>query len=110
MRVVSATGATLVVRAESAGETSLEELALRAGVHPDLARRLARMGLIDPASPGSDLWPRAAAARLARAVRLRRDLGLNYAGALLVSELLDHIDELEQRLRQEEEVRWIPAS
>ena len=35
-------------------------------------------------------------------MRLRRDLGLNYAGALLAGELLDRIDLLEQRLRRYE--------
>jgi len=39
-----------------------------------------------------------AAARLARTVRLRRDLGLNYAGAILACELLARIDDLEARL------------
>jgi chaperone modulatory protein CbpM len=42
--------------------------------------------------------PRDAAARLARAGRLRRDLGLNYAGAILACELLARIDELEAHL------------
>ncbi|MDE3131819.1 MAG: hypothetical protein KGL16_11760 [Acidobacteriota bacterium] len=37
------------------------------------------------------------AARVARAERLRRDLRLNYAGAVLVIELLDRISELESR-------------
>ncbi len=36
---------------------------------------------------------------VARAVRLRRDLGLNYAGAVLACELLARIEELERRLR-----------
>jgi hypothetical protein len=48
-------------------------------------------------------------------VRLRRDLGLNYAGAVLASELLARIDELERRLGDEvpstqakhEVIRWI---
>jgi hypothetical protein len=39
------------------------------------------------------------AARVARAERLRRDLGLNYAGAVLACELLDRISELEARLQ-----------
>jgi hypothetical protein len=43
-----------------------------------------------------------AAAFVARAVRLRRDLGLNYAGALLACTLLDRIEQLEARLRQYE--------
>jgi hypothetical protein len=48
------------------------------------------------------LFPRDAAAVLARAARLRRDLGLNYAGAVMASQLLARIDELEERLRRYE--------
>lgn len=70
----------------------LDALAREAGVHPDVVRRLVRLGLID--SPGGD-----AAALLAKAVRLRRDLGLNYAGAVLACELLARIADLEARLR-----------
>jgi hypothetical protein len=43
-------------------------------------------------------------------VRLRRDLGLNYAGAMLACDLLERIDELERRLRRHEEVRWTRTS
>jgi hypothetical protein len=43
-----------------------------------------------------------AAARLARTMRLRRDLGLDYAGAILACQLLARIDELEARLRRYE--------
>jgi chaperone modulatory protein CbpM len=70
-------------------------LAREAGVHPDLVRRFVALGLLEP-------YPRDAAARIARASRLRRDLGLNYAGAVLACELLARIDELEQRLRRYE--------
>jgi hypothetical protein len=72
----------------------LEVLAREAGLHPDLVNRFVRLGLLDPAP-----FPRDAAAQLARAGRLRRDLGLNYAGAVLACELLARIDELESRLR-----------
>jgi hypothetical protein len=98
----------LVVRDPRDGSVrprELEALAREAGVHPDLVRRLLALGLLDP-SPGGratrTAFPRDAAPRLARAMRLRRDLGLNYAGALLAGELLDRIDLLEQRLRRYE--------
>ena len=70
----------------------IEALAEEAGLHPDLVLRFVRLGLLDPAP-----FPRDAAARLARAARLRRDLGLNYAGAILACELLARIDALEAR-------------
>jgi chaperone modulatory protein CbpM len=59
---------------------------------------LVALGFLD-VSPGNGRFPADAASRLARAVRLRRDLGLNYAGALLAGELLDRIELLERRLR-----------
>jgi hypothetical protein len=70
-------------------------LAREAGVHPDLVRRFVAAGLLES-------YPRDAAARLARAARLRRDLGLNYTGAVLACELLARIEELERRLRRYE--------
>jgi hypothetical protein len=88
---------SLVVRASSTEGYTLDELARAAGVHPELVRRLVAMGVLDPGSPDPEVWPRATAVRLERAVRLRRDLGLNYAGALLVAELVERIDDLERR-------------
>ena len=79
-------------------------LAREAGPAPELVRRLVRLGLVDPIGGTAPrrCFPRDAAARLARAARLRRDLGLNYAGAVLACELLARIDELEERLRRYE--------
>ena len=71
-------------------------LAHESGVHPDLVRRLVALGLLEP-------YPRDAAARIAKAARLRRDLGLNYAGAVLACELLARIDDLERRLSRYEQ-------
>jgi chaperone modulatory protein CbpM len=68
------------------------ELARRSGLHPDLVRRLIALDAVDPRD-----WD--AAARLARLVRLRHDLGLNVAGAALACDLLERIEELEARRR-----------
>jgi chaperone modulatory protein CbpM len=94
---------TVIVHERAAQALELEALAREAGVHPDLVRRLVSLGLLDP-RPGAPSFPRDAALQLARAVRLRRDLGLNYAGALLACELLDRIEQLERRLRRYEPV------
>jgi hypothetical protein len=67
-------------------------LARRSGLHPDLVRRLIALDAVDPLD-----WD--AAARLARVMRLRRDLGLNVAGAALVCDLLVRIEELEAQRR-----------
>jgi hypothetical protein len=71
----------------------IEALARESGLHPEVVRRFVRLGLLE--TP----FPRDSAARLARARRLRRDLGLNYAGAVLACELLARIEELESRGR-----------
>jgi hypothetical protein len=82
----------------------LDALAREAGLHPDLVRRLVALGLLERAggTAAAPLYAAGAAARLARAARLRRDLGLSYAGAVLACELLERIDELEARLRRYE--------
>lgn len=85
-------------------------LAQAAGIHPALVRRLIQLGLIEPGggTAAAPLFHRSDAPRVARAVRLRRDLGLNFAGAVLACELLARIDELERRLGhgQREEITW----
>jgi chaperone modulatory protein CbpM len=96
-----------IVRRRTTGPdvpVGLDVLARESGLHPEVVRRLVRLGLVEPAgwSGGAPLFPRDAAARLARAARLRRDLGLGYAGAVLASELLERIDVLEARLRRYE--------
>jgi hypothetical protein len=94
-----APGTTIVV-------TDAAALARRTGLHPELVRRLIRIGAVDPLA--GDAVP-----RLARLVRLRRDLGLNYAGAVLACDLIARIEELEARLdrpaasrRQAKEPAW----
>jgi hypothetical protein len=96
------TGVRLVRR--PVGQSSLielEVLARESGLHPDLVARFVQLGLLEQRVGRDSVarYPRDAAARLARAGRLRRDLALNYAGAVLACELLARIDELEARLR-----------
>jgi hypothetical protein len=92
------TGTRLMTRGP--GLVGLESLARAAGVHPDLARRLVALGLVEPhgGTRAAPLFCPQDAPALARAIRLRRDLGLNYAGAVLACELLARIEQLEQRL------------
>jgi len=97
---------TLLARGKAGAPifVEIEALARDAGLHPDLVRRFVQLGLLEPRI-GTDLvprFPRDAAARLARADRLRRDLALSYAGAVLAVELLARIDQLEERLSRYE--------
>ena len=88
-----------------AGDTvDIDTLAREAGLHPDLVRRFVDLGLLTPvgSATGAPRFPRDAGALLASAARLRRDLGIGYAGAVLACELLARIDELEARLRRYE--------
>jgi hypothetical protein len=72
----------------------IEVLAHDAGIHPEVAERLMRLGLLDGPPFAPD-----AASQLARAARLRRDLGLGWSGAVFACELLRRIDDLEAQLR-----------
>jgi DNA-binding transcriptional MerR regulator len=75
----------------------LTVVARRAGVRIATVRRYLEFGLIEahPEPADAPRYDPLSAARVARAERLRCDLGLNVAGAVLVCELLDRIRELE---------------
>jgi hypothetical protein len=73
----------------------IDVVAREAGLHPDLCERLIRLGLLDGPPFAPD-----AASRLALAARLRRDLGLDWSGAVFACELLRRIDDLEAQLRR----------
>ena len=92
------------------GLVGIESIAREARIHPELARRFVGLGLIERrgGTRAAPLFRREDAALLARAMRLRRDLGLNYAGAALACELLARIDELERQLghRRNEVIAW----
>jgi chaperone modulatory protein CbpM len=92
-----------MIRQESGWHTlSLEEVATRCDLHPLLVERFVALGLIAPVEGELERFAPEVTLRLQRALRLHRDLGLNYNGAALVLELLDRIEALERRLDQYE--------
>jgi chaperone modulatory protein CbpM len=102
---VRTTTLALVRRPGSRGPLlDLDSFAREAGVHPELVRRFVALGLVEPASgtAAAPLFCRDAAVTVGRAARLRRDLGIDYGGAILAAELLARIDVLERRLRRYE--------
>jgi len=90
--------AARALAAEEAVELTV--VARQAGVKIVHVRRYLEFGLFEPHPAAAAEPPRfdpSSAALVARAERLRRDLGLNYAGAVLVCELLDRISALNAR-------------
>lgn len=83
------------------GLLTLEEVAARCHLHPELVRHFAALGMIDAAGEGERFSPEVAH-QLQRILRLRHDLGINYNAAALILDLLERIDALETRLRQVE--------
>jgi hypothetical protein len=85
---------------------SLDAVAARSGLHPDLIRRFVALSLVDGATDSSGrVWlAPSAVATLARIQRLRAGLSLNYAAIGLVLDLLDRIDVLEAQVRSHR--RW----
>ena len=77
-----------------------EQFAALAGLHPDMARRLVSLGLLEASQDASgELWFSASQiSAAARIQRLRAGLALNYAAVGVVTDLLDRIAELETAL------------
>ncbi len=80
---------------------NLDSFAARAGMHPELVRRLVTLGLLEPSRDATGrLWFTAPDLRTAaRIQRLRAGLSLNYAAIGLVMDLLDRVETLEAALR-----------
>lgn len=98
-RAGSRTGSSVPAGGIGGQPVELAVIARQAGVRVSLVRRYVEFGLFEPASGTRKppLFEPSSASRLAKAERLRRDLGLNYAGAVLACELLDRIRELEDQ-------------
>lgn len=78
---------------------SISELSRLCECHLSVAKRLFSIGLIEPLSARTPhVFDRSAVIRARKALRLKRDLALNFDALALVMELLDRIDDLERRL------------
>jgi len=76
-----------------------EEVARLARLHPEMVERMVEWGLVDPERDKPELlFSETAVPRIWRIMRLRRDLGINWAGIGVVLDLLDKIEELEQEI------------
>jgi DNA-binding transcriptional MerR regulator len=87
---------------DRSGRLSLESVARKARLHPELVRRFVALGLVDATrDPAGRLWfTWNDVATLDRIQRLRAGLSLNYAAIGLVLDLLDRIGQLEAALRR----------
>lgn len=72
------------------------------GTRRSLVMRLAENGLIETVSTGSEepKLPRRVVIQLRRMQRLRRDLGVNYAGAAVILDLVGRIEQLNRELAE----------
>ncbi len=91
-----------VVEDETGGLTA-DEVAARCGLHPLALEPYIRVGVVS-CDPSSGRFPMTTLTRLRKAIRLRRDLGVNLAAAGIVLDLLDQLEAMEleiERLRAE---------
>jgi chaperone modulatory protein CbpM len=78
---------------------TIHELSRLCECHLVVARRLFSTGIIEPLTTGdTPLFDRSTVVRARKALRLKRDLRLNFDAMALVMELLDRIDDLERRI------------
>lgn len=77
-----------------------EVVAEMVGTRRSLVMRLAERGLIDTVSGDADepRLPRRVVIQLRRMQRLRRDLGVNFAGAAVILDLVGRIEQLNREL------------
>ena len=73
------------------------------GARRSLVVRLVQQGLIETVGSETDepLLPRRTVVRIRRMQRLRRDLGVNFAGAAVILDLVGRIEQLNRELELE---------
>ena len=81
---------------------TFDVVAATVGAKRTLVARLAKQGLIETVDSGTDepLLPRRVVVHLRRMQRLRRDLGVNFAGAAVILDLVGRIEQLNRELAE----------
>ncbi len=81
---------------------TLEAVAEAVGARPGLLARLVRFGVLDAISDeaGGPLLTTRTVIRLRRMARLRRDLGVNFAGAAVILDLVERVGQMELELKE----------
>jgi chaperone modulatory protein CbpM len=83
---------------------TVDVVAQTVGTRRSLVVRLAQQGLIETVDSGTDahepLVPRRVVIQLRRMQRLRRDLGVNFAGAAVILDLVGRIEQLNRELAE----------
>ncbi|MFP3870131.1 MAG: chaperone modulator CbpM [Syntrophobacteria bacterium] len=86
---------------------TVEQLADLARLHPDMVERLVDWGLLDPeVQEPRYLFRDSVVPRIWKIMRLRRDLGINWAGIGVVLDLLKRIEQLEQEVERLRKQLW----
>jgi chaperone modulatory protein CbpM len=81
---------------------TLADVAEIVGARPSLLSHLVRLGVLETISDESEepLLRSRSVLRLRRMARLRRDLGVNFAGAAVILDLVDRIERLNREIEE----------
>ena len=81
---------------------TIADVAEIVGARPTLISRLVRLGVLETISDESEepMLRSRSVLRLRRMARLRRDLGVNFAGAAVIVDLVDRIELLNRDLAE----------
>ncbi len=81
---------------------TVDVIATIVGTKRSLVVRLAQQGLIETVDSEADepLVPRRAVVRIRRMQRLRRDLGVNFAGAAIILDLTRRLEQMNRELAE----------
>jgi DNA-binding transcriptional MerR regulator len=88
---------------EFSSRYTLTEVAYRAGLHPELIDRFIHLGLVEFSGRTDDgelLFDSEVIPLIRRILRLRNQLGVNYAGVGVILELMSRLEALEARIRE----------